>query len=115
MYRFYIFSDVTNVARRGEATPKAREVGVETRGKNDLPYIARARGDGLGGLVALCEMSAPLSDALKAGDVVHGVDFQEITSEIWQRVRLSATEDNGSCLARRRTRRQACLKALKPS
>jgi hypothetical protein len=85
--------DVTNVARRGEATPKAREVGVETRGKNDLPYIARARGDGLGGLVALCEMSAPLSDALKAGDVVHGVDFQEITSEIWQRVRLSATEE----------------------
>ena len=90
--------DATNAARRVEAAPKAaaREIGAETRGKNDLLYIARALGDGLGGLgglVALCEMSTPLSDALKAGDVVHGVDFKEIMSEIWQRVRLSATEE----------------------
>ena len=86
--------DVTNVTLRGEAAPKAaREVVMETRGTNDLFYIVRALGEGLGGLVALCEMSAPLSDALKAGDVVHGVDFREIMSEIWQRVRLSATEE----------------------
>jgi len=87
--------DATNAARRVEAAPKAapREIGAETRGKNDLLYIARALGDGLGGLVALCEMSTPLSAALKAGDVVHGVDFKEIMSEIWQRVRLSAPEE----------------------
>lgn len=86
--------DVTNVTRRGEATPKAaRRVVTDTRGANDLLYIERAIGDGLGGLVALREMSTSLSDALKAGDVVHGVDFKEIVSEIWQRVRSSATEE----------------------
>jgi hypothetical protein len=78
-------------ARSSEKT--ASGVGADTRGKEQLRYIARALGNGLGGLVTLGEMNASLSGALKAGEVVHGVDFREVYSEIVQRVRSSATAE----------------------